>query len=124
MTARLLSHKHEAISSEAETFERISTGELVFQAVFSALVTVMVLEVGVIVFRVLEPLIHSAPRLFGSTTTVDETFTRAIGNLLVLLAPFAAYAVAGTEMNPLAPYNRLRGIGAALLAGAPVYLPG
>ena len=122
MTARLLSHKHEAISSEAETFERISTGELVFQAVFSALVTVMVLEVGVIVFRVLEPLIHSAPRLFGSTTTVDETFTRAIGNLLMLIAPFAAYAVAGIKMKPLAQYNRLRAIGAALLAGALVYV--
>src|SRR5690606_34236650 len=86
------------------------------------LVTVMVLEVGVIVFRVLEPLIHSAPRLFGSTTTVDETFTRAIGNLLMLIAPFAAYAVAGIKMKPLAQYNRLRAIGAALLAGALVYV--
>src|SRR5690606_33091956 len=122
MTARLLSHKHEAISSEAETFERITTGELVFQAVFSALLTVLMLEIGVIVFRVLEPLIHSAPRLFGSDTTVDETFTRANANLLMLIAPFAAYAVAGIKMKPLAQHNRARAVFAAILAGALVYL--
>ena len=68
------------------------------------------------------PTSFRAPRLFGSTTTVDETFTRAIANVLMLIAPFAAYAVAGTKMKPLAQYNRPRAIAAALLAGALVYV--
>lgn len=68
MTTRTLPRPR-AADSDAQTYERIGTGELVFQAVFSALITVMLLEVGVIVFRVLEPLIHSAPRLFGSDVT-------------------------------------------------------
>ena len=122
MTTRLLSRERPAVSSDAATYERIGTGELVFQAAFSALITVMALEIGVIVFRVLEPLIQNAPRLLGSETTVDETFTRAVANLLMLIAPFAAYAVAGMKMKPLAQFNRRRAIGAALLAGAAVYV--
>lgn len=120
MTTRTLPRPR-AADSDAQTYERIGTGELVFQAVFSALITVMLLEVGVIVFRVLEPLIHSAPRLFGSDVTVDETFTRAIANALMVIAPFAAYAVAGLKMKPLAQFNRARAIGAALVAAAIVY---
>lgn len=122
MTTQLLSRERPAVSSDAEAYERIGTGELVFQAIFSALITVMLLEIGVIVFRVLEPLIHNSPRLLGSSTTVDETFTRAIANALMLIAPFAAYAVVGTKMKPLAQVNRSRAVGAALIAAAIVYV--
>lgn len=104
------------------TFERISTGELVFQAVYSALVSVMLLEIGVIVFRVLEPLVHHAPALFGSGATIDETFTRTIGNALMTIAPFLAYAVAGHKMKPLVSVNRARALGAALAAAAIVFV--
>lgn len=122
MTTGLLKRERTpGAEASAATFERIGMDELVTQAVFSALIAVMLLEVGVIVFRTLGPLVRSAPRLLGSSTTVDETFTRAIANALMLIAPFAAYAVCGLKMKPLAQFNRARAVGAALLAAAIVF---
>ena len=108
-------------SVEELEYRRASTGELVGQAVFSALIVLLFFQLGVILFKVLEPAIRAAPGLLGSGLKVEETLTHTIASVLTLLAPFAAYATCGAKLRGLAAFNRRRALRVALLAGALVY---
>jgi len=107
--------------SEELEYRRATTGELVSQAVFSALIVLLFFQLGVILFKVLAPLIRAAPGLLGSDLEIEETLTRAITSVLTLLAPFVAYGTCGAKMRGLAALDRRRALRVALLAGALVY---
>lgn len=110
------------LTSQEFQYRQAETGELVGQAVFTALIVVLFFELGVVLFKVLGPLIQSSPRLLGSDLKVDETLTRALANALTLLAPFAAYAACGVKMRELAAFDRRRAMRVAITATVIVYV--
>ncbi len=110
------------LSSQEYRYRQAETGELVGQAIFTALVVALFFELGVILFKVLGPLIQSSPRLLGSELKVDETLTRALASALTLLAPFAAYVASGVKLRDLAAFDRRRAVRVALTATTIVYM--
>ncbi len=121
MAASAHTSQMRSLNVEELEYQRAATGELVGQAVFSALLVLLFFQLGVILFKVLEPLIRSAPGVLGSGLKVEETLTRAIASALTLLAPFAAYGACGARLRGLAAFDRRRALRVALLAGAVVY---
>lgn len=79
--------------------DQVQFGDLVGQAINNALTAAGIIALGVVLFKVLQPLIETSPRLLGSETNVEQTYTTAVASLLTILAPFAAYVVCGTTIK-------------------------
>ncbi len=108
--------------TKAVEFERVETSELIWQTVFNALVVLLFFQLGIIFFKVLEPLIRGAPRLLGSDLEINETLTTALTNILTFLAPFASYVACGFKVKELAKANLSRAFRVALTGVIIVYV--
>jgi inositol-phosphate transport system permease protein len=101
--------------------EQITLTNRIFQIVSDAVQVLLGIELAVIVFMILGRLIKSAPSLFGSSTTVDETLTQAIAKFLIYIAPFAAYGVCSRTARSQDDIRPRRQITIALVAAAVTY---
>jgi inositol-phosphate transport system permease protein len=101
--------------------EQATLSSCVLQIVLSAIQVLFGIELVVIVFTILGRLIKSAPSLFGSSTTVDETLTQTIAKFLIYIAPFAAYSVCSRMASSQDDIRPRRQITIALAAAAVIY---
>jgi inositol-phosphate transport system permease protein len=101
--------------------EQASLSSRIFQIVSSAIQVLFGMELVVIVFMILGRLVKSAPSLFGSSTTVDETLTQTIAKFLIYIAPFAAYTVCSRMARSQNDIRPRRQITIALAAAAVIY---
>ncbi len=90
-------------------------------AVRNAIQVLAALVLAAVIVSVLGRLIKSAPGLFGSSTTVDQSLTDVIAQFLTAVAPFVAYGVCSRTAKQQPGVGVRRKLAIALIATVIVY---